>query len=97
MTLKAFHNDASIKQKYLDRLKAYMEADFLTGASWEGGKGSAVGCTLEDYAPSRYPIELRIPEWIAYVEDRLFESVSEERRRTWPLEFLSAIKPGAGR
>src|SRR5262249_54061623 len=50
---------------------------------------------LEAYDHSRYPVELGIPEWLARLEDTLFENMSMEKSRTWPLDFLSAIKPGA--
>lgn len=40
----AFHNDASVKEKYLVRVRAHAAADQLIhGAGWENGKGCAVG------------------------------------------------------
>jgi len=35
-----------------------------------------------------------IPEWMAHVEDRLFEGMSQEKAMTWRPDFLSAIQPG---
>jgi hypothetical protein len=72
-----------------------MAADNLVrGIGWENGKGCAVGCTLEDYKHSRYETELGIPEWLAGVEDTLFEGMSVEKSKTWPEMFLSSIKVG---
>ena len=34
-------------------------------------QGCAVGCTLEVYDHSRYPVELGIPEWLARAEDMI--------------------------
>jgi len=94
--MKAFHNDESGKQKYLTRVAGHIAADDLVrGTGWEAGKGCAIGCTLEAYDFTRYPIELGIPEWLARVEDTLFEEMSLEKSRTWPKQFLEAINIGA--
>ena len=94
--MQAFHNDQAIKDKYLARVIAHREADnIIRGTGWEDGKGCAVGCTLENYDHSRYPIELGIPEWLARVEDTLFEGMSLGKSRTWPEEFLKAVNVGA--
>jgi hypothetical protein len=90
--MQSFHNDVAVKQKYLDRVLAHQKEDnIIRGRGWSNGKGCAVGCTLENYDHSRYPIELGIPEWLARVEDRLFEGMSLEKSKTWPYDFLKAI------
>ena len=58
------------------------------------GKGCAVGCTIHSGQHSAYETELGIPEWLAYVEDSLFEGMSEEKSKQWPYEFLNAIQVG---
>lgn len=64
----SFHNDIAVKQKYLDRVMAHQKADnIIRGTGWSNGKGCAVGCTLENYDHSRYPIELGVPEWLAKI------------------------------
>jgi hypothetical protein len=93
--LQAFHNDQTIKDKYIARVEAHEKADrIVRGTGWDGERGGAVGCTLENYDPSRYPVELGIPEWLARVEDTLFEGMSAKKASTWPRLFLSAITPG---
>ncbi len=94
--MRAFHNDEKIKQKYLARVIAHQKADnLIRGQGWNGTKGCAVGCTLENYDHSRYPIELGIPEWLARVEDTLFEGMTLEKSKTWPEVFLRAVNVGA--
>ena len=93
--MKAFHGDEKIKQKYVDRMTAHIDADDLVGGyGWDGGKGCAVGCTLDKYNHKAYEKELGIPEWLAHLEDKLFETMSMEKSKTFPLLFLEAIKPG---
>ena len=94
--MQAFHNDTAIKAKYVERMKKHIEADELVrNLGFENGKGCAVGCTLNNYRHSQYPIELGIPEWLARVEDRLFEGMSIEKSKLFPLEFLEVINVGA--
>ena len=91
----AFHNNPKIKQKYLDRVNAHRLADeIIKGISWHDGKGSAVGCTIHSSNHKNYEIELGIPEWLAGVEETLFEGLPNELSKAWPLRFLSSIKPG---
>jgi len=91
----SFHNDIEVKRKYVARTEAHRKADrIIRGTGWENGRGCAVGCTLEAYDHSRYPIELGLPEWLARVEDTLFEGMSLDRSTLWPSEFLMAIPVG---
>jgi hypothetical protein len=91
----SYHNDISIKEKYVKRMQDHIAADeLIRGVGFESGRGCAVGCTLNNYAHSQYPVELGIPEWLARLEDRLFENMSKKKSKTFPLLFLEAIKPG---
>ena len=64
-------------------------------AYWEGGKGCAVGCTIHSADHNQYEKKLGIPIWLARVEDRLFEGMSNKSAKAWPEQFLRAINPGA--
>ena len=93
--MKAFLNDPKIKTKYLKRINEHIKADELVkGMTGQDGKGCAVWCTLDKYHHKSYETELGIPEWLARVEDTIFEGLPLERSQTWPKEFLKAIKPG---
>lgn len=91
----SFHNDQEIKEKYLNRVIKHRELDnLIQGTGWENGKGCAVGCTLENYDHSRYPIELGLPEWLARLEDRIFEGLPRKEAILWPERFLESIPVG---
>ncbi len=93
---KAYHGQQEIKEKYIKRLKAHMEADDLRqGTDSIGGKGSVVGCTIPDAFHFAYEEELGIPFTIAILEDNIFEVLSKEASKTFPLEFLEAVPVGA--
>jgi len=93
--MKSFHNDPKVKDKYLKRLKEHAKADeIIQGTGWEDGKGCAVGCTLENYDHSQYPIELGIPEWLAHLEDSIFEGLTNGDAKAFPVQFLEAMPVG---
>lgn len=96
--MQAYHNDPAVKAKYIERVRQHRIAEHLTkGLGWnpETSKGCAIGCTLEAYDHSRYPIELGLPEWLARLEDAIFEGLPVSEAQAWPESFLEAIHPGA--
>ena len=99
--MSAFHGKAEIKEKYLKRVITHRKADeIIKGKYREGGKGCAVGCTLE-YSNSQGNIhklmetELGIPEELARTEDWLFESLENGYAKLFPEQFLKSINVGA--
>ena len=94
--MKAFHGDPAIKAKYQARLAAHRADEHLTqGIGWESGKGCAVGCTLEAYNHAAYKTELGLPEWLARLEDRIFEGLPKGEAEQFSEDFLAAIPVGA--
>jgi hypothetical protein len=94
--MKAYHGSEEIKRKYVERMQAHIAADELVrGARWNDGKGCAIGCTLNKYNHKAYETELGLPEWLAILEDEIFENVSVEYSKDFPLRFLQAIPVGA--
>ncbi len=93
--MKAYHDDAKIKAKYLKRVNSHIKADeVIKGQYWQNGKGCAVGCTIHSGNHSDYEKKLGIPEWLARVEDTIFEGLPNKDAKQWPANFLKAIKPG---
>ena len=94
--MQAFLGKASVKRKYLSRVRKHRKADELIhGTYWEKGKGCAVGCTVHSGNHGDYETQLGIPRILARLEDGIFESLSNGKAQEWPERFLSAIKPGA--
>jgi hypothetical protein len=95
-TLRAFHGDPAVKAKYMARVEAHRRADeIIQGKGWSDGKGCAIGCTLDNYDHSRYPIELGLPVWLAHLEDAIHEGLPLEDAKRWPGQLLEAIPEGA--
>ena len=94
--MKAYHGSEQLKQTYLARVRAHREADCLVkGVYWENGKGCAIGCTIHGANHVAYETELGIPQGLAWLEDVIFENVSNGEAMLWPERFLDAIEPGA--
>ncbi len=93
--MKAFLNDVKIHKKFIDRLQQHYKLDeIIKGQYWENGKGCAVGCTVHSSSHISYEIELGIPEWIAKLEDKLFEGMPNEKSKEFPLKLLKSIPIG---
>ena len=93
--MKTFHGKQSVKDKYIERVKAHAKADeIVQGSYWENGKGCAVGCTIHGNDHKKYETELGIPEEIAHLEDTIFENLSNEEAKDFPLRFLEAVPVG---
>lgn len=95
--LVAYHGKSSIKKKYVKRVKEHQKLDeIIQGKYWENGKGCAVGCTVElnSNAHEAMEKELGVPIDLAYLEDAIFEGLSNGRAKEFPLVFLEAITPG---
>jgi len=94
-TMRAFHNDPAIREKYMARLRAHAEADeIVKGQYWQNGKGCAVGCTIHGSDHQAYETELGIPVALAMLEDRIFENLPSTLAMKWPLRFLGAFETG---
>src|SRR3990167_8362331 len=94
--MKAFHNDRKIKALYLKRVRQHRKLDeIVKGTYWENGKGCAVGCTIHSSTHKNYESELGLPEWLAMLEDRIFEGLPNGDAKEFPEQFLKAIPVGA--
>ena len=104
--MKAFKQGIT-KEAFVAEIAIHKKLDhFLQGTYQEGDKGCAVGCSImsinkltkKDIATSShksYETYLGIPEWLAYLEDKLFEEMTVARSKEWPLEFIEAINVGS--
>ncbi len=70
--------------------------------------GCAVACSLRSLAViqgkklevrydqhARYESDLGIPEWLARLEDAIFEGLPKKESKVWPEQFLKSINVGA--
>ena len=96
MPMLAFHNDATLKARKLDQVRAHEAADeIVKGQYWEHGKGCAVGCTVHSGDHRAYETEMGIPVMLARLEDRIFEGMSNEAAKRFPARFITAAPVGA--
>lgn len=96
-TMIAFHGNSEVKKKYTDRVQRHYELDqIIQGTYWENGKGCATGCVVHSKNPhKKYETELGIPDEIAYLEDTIFEGLSNGDAQKFARDFLKAIPVGA--
>lgn len=95
MRLLSFHGKQEVKDFYQARLYEHAAADeLIKGQYWENGKGCAVGCTIHSREHATYETELGLPEWLARLEDVIFEGLSNSEAKQFAVDFLAAIPVG---
>lgn len=96
--MQAYHNDPNLKISTLTKMQHHADADKIVRGSgyWSGKEGCAVGCLTADSSGGhdQYPILWGIPVELAYLEDEIFEGLSIDDAKWWPIEFLNAIQIG---
>ena len=108
--MKAFTQGIT-KQEFLTEIYKHRDTDaFIKGAYKNTDKeyfqGCAVGCSLKSVADIKkiqiktdnhleYETHLGVPEWLARLEDMLFENLPNELSKTWPVRFSEAINEGS--
>ena len=92
----AFHGKKEEKTRILKQLRAHAKADeIIKGYYWKNGKGCAVGCTIHSGEHSEYETRFGIPQMLARLEDRIFEGLPDSEAQKWPIQFMTAVTPGA--
>jgi hypothetical protein len=106
----SFKNNPQLKTLLLEEITKHEQADQILQGTYgkkENGKwrGCAVGCsirslnirlgkTYETNDHSAYEKELELPEWLARLEDTIFEGLPKEEAMRWPRQFTEAIPVG---
>ena len=97
----SFKNDPKIKDDLIARMDKHIELDnLLQKATGEDGKGCTVWCALNNgsmhygYNPGAFPSILGLPEWLALLQEVIFEGLSVEDSKQFSSEWVRAIPVG---
>ena len=107
--LTSYKNDPKLKKLFVAEIENHRKQDQIIQGTYgkENGvwKGCAVGCSIhslniklgksyktDDH--SVYEKELGIPEWLARLEDTIFEGLPEKDAVNWPTQFAKAVPVG---
>lgn len=91
----SYHNDPAVKQKYISRFEAHRAADeVIQGTGFDNGRGCFVGCTLDNYDHSQFPVELGWPEWLAMLADTIFEGLPKLEAAQFGSDLLASVPVG---
>ena len=96
------------KEEFITEIKKHQQLDnFRQKFYFKESKGCAVGCSIESLRMLKnlkyldhsnhnlYEEYLGIPRWLAHLEDKIFEMLSIDKSKEWPLEFSEAINTGS--
>ena len=100
MTTKvlAYHGKETLKQETIAKMQSHHDADELVkGLYWEKGKGCMIGCLAHREADAHEWVAkaLGFPLELAHLYDGLFEGLSLEASKSFPLKVLNATHTGA--
>lgn len=93
----SFHNDPSIKQKYVDRLAEHHRLDqIVQRITWDENTahGCSVGCVLHKYEHKAYENELGLPTWYAHLCDAIFERLPASEAPYFAMQSITEIPIG---
>jgi hypothetical protein len=108
--LLAYHGDRKLKARFLKEMRWHRDQDMIVKGTYgeENGawRGCAVGCSLHSMSRIKdepiktdthklYEPLLGIPEWLARLEDSIFEGLPDESAPDFPIQFSAAIKVGS--
>jgi len=109
--LVAYKNKPELKEKFVAEIIKHRKADQILQGTYGRGsgkdwKGCAVGCSvhsLNEINKTRfqtsnhkvYETALGIPEWLARLEDTIFEGLPVKEAKLWVERFAEAIPVGA--
>lgn len=101
-----YKSDEKIKKMLVEEIRRHRENDTIMQGEYEsGGKFCAVGCAIhsmnvklgKEYATNDYSSlekEEIYPEWLARLEDTIFEGLPKEDAMLWPEQFAEAVPVG---
>ena len=90
--MMSFEGKSGVKAQILEQLKAHRAADeIIQGVYWELGKGCAVGCTIHSRKHKDFEKQFNLPEWLARLEDVIFEGLPNDKAKDFPVELWAAI------
>ena len=97
----SFKNDKSIKDALIKRMDHHIEMDeLMQGATGAYGKGCTVWCALNNgdlhkgYVHSAFPDVLGLPEWLARLQDSIYEGLTSKDSKWFSKEWVRAIPVG---
>lgn len=99
--LLSYKGDKTIKASLIKRMESHIKADeLLQGATGQDGKGCTVWRALNNgdisygYSHSKFPSVLGLPEWLAQLQDKIFEGLSTNEAKKFSIAWLKAIPVG---
>ena len=105
--MKSFHGNQELKDMLVEEVHKHQKADEIIQGTYEtDGKYCAVGCAIQSlnarlgktYSHSDHgalETEFGVPRILWRLEDRIFEGLTKEEARLFPLKFAESIPVGA--
>ena len=105
----SYKNDVNLKTMIVEEMKSHQEHDQIIKGTYGrmNGvfKGCAVGCAVDSFnrkLDKKYAVDshaafenaIGVPEWLARVQDNIFEGLPDKENSQFAVDFLEAIPVG---
>ncbi len=94
--LIAWQGNDALKSEVVARIEAHRKADeIVQGEGYSGGRGCAVGCSLDSYDHGLFARTFGVQLEVARLVDAIHEGLTAKESVSWPSRVAMAIEPGA--
>lgn len=96
--MQAYQSNPAVRDAALEQLRRNAAAARMAPGplSWNGAKGSLVGCVLESDDLAQWEQTLGLPQWLATTADGIAATLpSADAALAFGVDLLSAVRPGA--
>ena len=91
----SFFGEPCLKEAVVARVREHQRLDQIAQQIyWDGQKGCAIGCVLHSGEHMNFERQLGLPVFLAYMDEYIFESLSVNESKAWPLRFIEAVPVG---
>jgi len=96
--MNAYYGSEELRNEILFEISEHQRLDNYTQRLyWNGKKGCLIGCLAKENDDDQHKYledVYNIPKEILYLADSIFEGITVEQSKKWPMQFCSAIKTG---
>lgn len=87
----AFKGDETIKQALVDKLQAFADADKF---KQDDALGSVMFASIDGNKAADFEAQLGLPQWFILLKSQLFNNISFDDAKAFPVQVMKAIQPG---
>ena len=91
----SFFGEQCLRDAVVERVREHQRLDQIAQQIyWDGSKGCSIGCVLHSGEHLDFERQLGLPVFLAYMDEHIFDRLSLDEAKGWPLRFIEAVPVG---